>query len=69
MLVLSRQIGEAAIINPGPDQIIVKILDVKGRKVRLGIEADKSMPVHRAELLDNDRTPRQRFDRLLPEEE
>lgn len=66
MLILSRQVGEAIVIGAGPDQITVKILDVRGRKVRLGIEAPDNVPIHRTELLDQNRTPQQRFDRLLP---
>ena len=47
MLVLTRKVGES--INIG-DDIKVSIMDVKGRSVRLGIEAPRSMAIHREEV-------------------
>ncbi len=47
MLVLSRKIGEA--IQIGPD-IIVKVVGMIGDKVKLGIEAPRSISVHRQEV-------------------
>lgn len=47
MLVLSRKVGEAIVIN---DNIEVFIVQVKGEKVRLGIVAPKEIPVHRKEV-------------------
>ena len=44
MLVLSRKIGEKIVIN---DNIVVTIVDIRGDKVRLGIEAPKEIPVER----------------------
>ncbi len=49
MLVLSRKVGENILI--GKD-IVVRVLTVKGDKVRLGIEAPREVPVHRNEIYD-----------------
>ena len=49
MLVLSRKINETIIIN---DNIVVTVVDIRGDKVRLGIEAPKDVPVHRQEVYD-----------------
>ena len=47
MLVLSRQRDESIIIG---DNIKITIVDIRGDKVRLGIEAPKEVPVHREEV-------------------
>ena len=47
MLVLSRQLQEAIIIN-GNTRVVV--VDIRDGKVRLGIEAPKSVPVDREEI-------------------
>jgi carbon storage regulator len=44
MLILTRRVGETLFVG---DDTAVKVLAVKGDKVRLGIEAPKEMPVHR----------------------
>ena len=49
MLVLSRQRDESIIIG---DNIVVTIVDVRGDKVRLGIDAPSEIPVHRREVYD-----------------
>lgn len=49
MLVLSRQRDESIIIG---DHIVVTIVDIRGDKVRLGIEAPTEIPVHRREVYD-----------------
>ena len=49
MLVLSRQIDESIMIG---DDVEIIIVDVRGDKVRLGITAPKSIPVHRREIYD-----------------
>ena len=49
MLVLSRQRDESIMIG---DDVEIIIVDVRGDKVRLGITAPKSMPVHRREIYD-----------------
>ena len=48
MLVLSRRVGESVVIG---DEVTVTILEVRGDVVRVGIDAPRSVTVHRAELL------------------
>jgi carbon storage regulator len=48
MLVLTRTIGEKLIVNDG--QIKLSILEVKGNQVRIGIDAPKTVTVHREEI-------------------
>lgn len=51
MLVLSRHKNEVIVINGGtPDEITIVVVEIRGDKVRLGIEADRSIPVHRKEV-------------------
>ncbi|KKL54755.1 hypothetical protein LCGC14_2262190, partial [marine sediment metagenome] len=47
--VLSRKKDEAIIIG---DDVKITIVDVRGDKVRLGIDAPRSIPVHREEIYD-----------------
>ncbi|MDM7830565.1 carbon storage regulator CsrA [Cellulomonas edaphi] len=49
MLVLSRRVGERLVIGDG---IVVTVIEVRGDGVRLGIDAPRSVRVHRAEVLD-----------------
>ncbi|NOY43033.1 MAG: carbon storage regulator CsrA [Planctomycetes bacterium] len=49
MLVLSRQRDESIIIG---DNVVITIVDVRGDKVKLGIEAPKEIPVHRQEVYE-----------------
>jgi len=49
MLVLSRKKNESIIIN---DNIIVTVIEIRGDKVRLGIEAPKDVTVHRREVYE-----------------
>jgi carbon storage regulator len=49
MLVLSRQRDESIMIG---EKIVVTIVDIRGDKVRLGIEAPGEVPVHRQEVYD-----------------
>lgn len=49
MLVLSRKRNESVIIA---DQIVVTIVEVRGDKVRLGIQAPKDMRIDRPEVLE-----------------
>jgi carbon storage regulator len=47
VLCLSRQRDERIVIN---DDIIITIVEIRGEKVVLGIEAPNSVPVHREEI-------------------
>jgi carbon storage regulator len=49
MLVLSRQKDESIIIG---DDVEITIVDVRGDKVRLGINAPKCITVHRREVYE-----------------
>ncbi|MEX1997047.1 MAG: carbon storage regulator CsrA [Candidatus Andersenbacteria bacterium] len=49
MLVLSRQRDESIMIG---DNIVITIVDIRGDKVRLGIEAPTEIPVHRLEVYE-----------------
>ena len=52
MLVLSRRIGESVVIGAGSSEnVTVTVLEVRGDVVRIGIDAPRSVAVHRAELL------------------
>lgn len=50
MLVLSRKKGEAIIIN---NEITLVVVEIRGDKVRLGIEAPHEVPVHRKEVWED----------------
>ena len=49
MLVLSRQKDESIMIG---DNVEITIVDVRGDKVRLGINAPRDIPVHRREVFE-----------------
>jgi carbon storage regulator len=49
MLILSRKTDEAIRIG---DEVTVTILSVKGKQVRIGIDAPADVPVHREEIYD-----------------
>lgn len=49
MLVVSRKHGEQIVIN---GNIVVTIIEVRGDKVRVGIQAPKDITVHRREVSD-----------------
>ncbi|KRA31171.1 MULTISPECIES: carbon storage regulator CsrA [unclassified Nocardioides] len=52
MLVLSRRVGESVVIGAGsPEAVTVTVLEVRGDVIRLGIDAPRSVAIHRAELL------------------
>jgi carbon storage regulator len=52
MLVLSRHLNEKILITAGDQVIVITLVDVRGEKVRLGIDAERSVTVMRAELLE-----------------
>jgi len=47
MLVLSRKKQEQIVIDK---DILVTVVDIRGDKVRLGVDAPKDVPVHRKEV-------------------
>ena len=51
MLVLARKVGESILIG---NDIVVKITSMNGTTVRIGIEAPKSVPIFRKEVLERD---------------
>ena len=46
-MVLSRRPNESIVIN---DKIVITVIEIRGDKVRLGIEAPRDVPVHRSEV-------------------
>ncbi len=65
MLVLSRQRDESIIIG---DNIVVTIVDIRGDKVRLGIDAPTEIPVHRQEVYEAIQRENRRASQLTPDE-
>ena len=65
MLVLSRQRDESIIIG---DNVVVTIVDVRGDKVKLGIEAPQDVSVHRREVYEAIRRENQQAAKLRPED-
>lgn len=47
MLVLSRHRDESIMIG---DDVVITVVDIRGDKVRLGIDAPQDIPVHREEV-------------------
>ena len=63
MLVLSRHRDESIIIG---DDVIITIVDIRGDKVRLGIDAPQDIPVHRREVYDAIQRENQKAAKLKP---
>ena len=49
MLVLSRKVGESIMIG---DDVVVTVLEIRGDVIRVGVDAPRSVQVHRQELLE-----------------
>lgn len=49
MLILTRRVGETIVIG---NDVVVAVLGVKGKEVRIGVQAPKCVPVHREEMLE-----------------
>ncbi len=49
MLVLTRKLGESIRIG---DNIVIKVVDLDGRHVKIGIEAPKNIAVNREEIYE-----------------
>ena len=65
MLVLSRTRDESIIIG---DNVVVTVVDVRGDKVKLGIEAPQDVSVHRREVYEAIRRENQQAAKLRPED-
>jgi len=65
MLVLSRQRDESIIIG---DNVVITIVDVRGDKVKLGIEAPREVSVHRQEVYDAIQRENRQATQLKPED-
>jgi carbon storage regulator len=65
MLVLSRQRDESIMIG---DNIVVTIVDIRGDKVRLGINAPTEIPVHRQEVYDAIQRENARASQIQPKD-
>jgi len=52
MLILTRRIGETVVIG---ENVTVTILGIKGNQIRVGIDAPKSVSVHRLEIVERNR--------------
>ena len=66
MLVLSRKKNESIVIN---DDITIVVVEIRGDKVRLGVEAPKDVPVHRREVFDLIQEQARRDEQRLKAEE
>ena len=47
MLILTRRVGENVVIG---DDIVISVVEVRGDAVRIGIQAPRSVSVHREEV-------------------
>lgn len=61
MLILTRRVGETVMIG---DEITFTVLGVKGNQVRVGINAPKSVAVHREEIYERIKREQQGHDEL-----
>lgn len=64
MLVLSRHRDESIMIG---DDVVITIVDIRGDKVRLGIDAPQDIPVHRQEVYDAIQRENRKASQLGPE--
>ena len=56
MLILTRRMGETVMIG---DDVTITVLGVKGNQVRVGINAPKTLAVHREEIYERIKRERQ----------
>lgn len=52
MLVLTRKKNERIVIGDGPDAVVVTLLEMRGDKIRVGVDAPRSTRVMREELIE-----------------
>jgi len=65
MLVLSRHRDESIMIG---DNVMITIVDIRGDKVRLGIDAPHEIPVHRQEVYEAIKRENQKASKVDPSE-
>ncbi|MFN7892532.1 MAG: carbon storage regulator CsrA, partial [Pirellula sp.] len=65
MLVLSRHRDESIMIG---DDVVITIVDIRGDKVRLGIEAPNDIPVHRQEVYEAIKRENRKASHIQPAE-
>jgi carbon storage regulator len=63
MLILTRKLGEAIKIG---DQVTIYFLEVKGKQVRIGIEAPPHIAIHRQEVYESIRQENIRAAQTIP---
>lgn len=63
MLILTRKLGEAIKIG---DQVTVYFLEIKGKQIRIGIEAPPDVKIHRQEVYESIRQENIRAAEALP---
>jgi carbon storage regulator len=63
MLILTRKLGEAIKIG---DQVTIYFLEVKGKQVRIGIEAPPDIAIHRQEVYESIRQENIRAAQTIP---
>jgi carbon storage regulator len=52
MLVLSRRRDEQIVVGEGESQVVITVIEVRGDRVRIGVEARKDIEIHRKEVYD-----------------
>ena len=65
MLILTRRLNESIMIG---DEIVVTIVDIRGDKVRLGIDAPQDIPVHRQEVYEAIQRENRKASQVQPKE-
>lgn len=63
MLVLSRHRDESIMIG---DDVVITVVDIRGDKVRLGIDAPQHVPVHRQEVYEAIKRENQKASQIDP---
>jgi len=66
MLILTRRVGESVVIG---EDVTVTVLGVKGNQVRIGINAPKTVAVHREEIFERIKSGRAVGEGTAPSEE
>lgn len=53
MLVLTRREGEEIVLgDPKKPTAVIRVATIKGDRVRIGVEADRDVPINRREVAD-----------------